>query len=95
MMVNQYTWGRNKTSMDIEQMGGTCLVAVSHKEAPTIVITLIDQTPILCHLTALYYSFMIQKCFQNKFTCFSLFKIEEFKKNSKTKSNLPCSSENR
>ena len=45
--------------MDIEQMGGTCLVAVSHKEAPTIVITLIDQTPILCHLTALYYSFMI------------------------------------
>ena len=32
--------------MDIEQMGGTCFVAVSHKEAPTTIITLIDQTSI-------------------------------------------------
>ena len=34
IMPNQYNWGKNKTSIDIEQIGGTCFVIVSNIEAP-------------------------------------------------------------
>ena len=34
IMPNQYNWGKNRTSMDIEQIGGTCFVTVSNIEAP-------------------------------------------------------------
>ena len=39
-MPNQYNWGKNRTSMDIEQIGGTCFVIVSNIEAPEKMIEL-------------------------------------------------------
>ena len=42
MMPNQYNWGKNKTSIDIEQIGGTCFVIVSNIEAPENNVKKID-----------------------------------------------------
>ena len=39
-MPNQYNWGKNRTSMEIEQIGGTCFVIVSNIEAPEKTIEL-------------------------------------------------------